>query len=59
MRVKISWNEGTTFSDECDLSDAFHDCDEYATAWNELHKRGRYWAGGGAAPLALLVIIRD
>jgi hypothetical protein len=59
MRVKISWDDGATFERHCELADAFcsWDRDGLATAENELRKSGRYWIGGGAQPLGL--IMRD
>jgi hypothetical protein len=58
MRVKISWDEGATFERECELTDAINpewDRDEYEAARVELERAGRYWIGGGAAPLGLLM----
>lgn len=58
MRVKISYDEGSTFVAECDLTDCFPDFQDdmdYFHALDELSRVGRFWAGGGAAPLALLM----
>jgi hypothetical protein len=48
--------DGHTFaiiSRAIDLRDCFPDADdpEYFAALNELQATGRYWTGGGAAPL--------
>lgn len=61
MRVKISWDEGKTFERECDLEDCIqttYDAETYHAAQIELANKGRYWLGGGACPLALLVLVR-
>jgi len=61
MRVKISWDEGSSFDRECDLEDCIQaewDADTYTEARRELQHVGRYWLGGGAAPLCLLVVVR-
>ena len=60
MKVRIydcdDWG-GETLRCIADLADAFPDPEdgERAKAERELRKSGRYWAGGGAAPLVLLV----
>ncbi len=60
MRVKVSWDEGATFEPECNLGDCFPDDPvDFDEAWNELRKTGRYWTGGGAQPLGLIVRVRD
>ena len=62
MRVKISWDEGNTFERTCELDDCIQkewDAETYHEAKNELGKTGRYWLGGGAAPLCLLMVDRD
>jgi hypothetical protein len=63
MRVRIydcdeAGNE--TLRCECELGECFPDhpmqhSDEYYTALNELKKVGRYWTGGGEAPLVMLM----
>ena len=61
MRVKISWDQGSTFERECELEDCIqteYDAATYREAQCELGKTGRYWLGGGAAPLALLIVVR-
>jgi hypothetical protein len=62
MRVKIYDVDQATgaeeFRDECELVEAFGDGNadpEYYKAIVELATVGRYWAGGGAAPLVRLV----
>lgn len=58
MKVKIYdvADDGTeTFRAECFLGEAFEDHAEYQNAWFELLRSGRYWLGGGAAPLVLLM----
>lgn len=62
MRVKISWDEGATFERECELEDCIQvewDADTYYEAKRNLSRHGRYWLGGGAAPLALLLRVRE
>jgi hypothetical protein len=47
---------GETFEGECALDDCFEvDDPEYQVALSELDASGRYWCGGGAAVLFLLV----
>lgn len=61
MLVKISYDEGATFDETCDLRDIYvgEDLDEeYFAARNELERIGRYWEGGGAAPLVLIMKVR-
>lgn len=53
MRIRIS-DEYENNPRECELREAFPDDDEYETAHAELMQTGRYWAGGGAAPLMFL-----
>lgn len=58
MIVKVSWDEGATFERACDLTDCIDtkwDADTYYAALRELTTVGRYWIGGGAAPLCLLM----
>lgn len=60
MKVRIyAVNQDTgieTFADECRLDEAIERGDpEYYRALVELTKVGRYWIGGGAAPLSLLM----
>ena len=58
MIVKVSWDEGATFERVCDLTDCINpkwDTDNYYAALRELTTAGRYWTGGGAAPLCLLM----
>lgn len=58
MRVKISWDEGKSFERECELVDAINpqwDADLYEQAIYELARVGRYWTGGGAMPIGLIV----
>lgn len=45
----------------CDLADCFPDDmgDEYEQARVELRDAGRFWIGGGAAPLVLLIRVTD
>jgi len=59
MRIKITDDNEATWR-ECDLRDAFPDDDEeYEAAHAELTQTGRYWAGGGAAPLMLIMRVRE
>jgi hypothetical protein len=47
-----------TLRAECELIECFPDGvadPEYHAALAELKKTGRFWIGGGAAPLALLI----
>jgi hypothetical protein len=47
-----------TFTGECELIEAFGDGardPEYYEAFREIASVGRYWLGGGAAPLVLLM----
>ena len=60
MKVKVydydaSGNE-TVRTECCTLWDCFPDEDdpEYHSALTVLQREGRYWTGGGAAPLVLL-----
>ena len=56
MRVKYSYDEGATFEAECDLRECYPDDDDaYQEALRELKASGRYWEGGGAAALVLIV----
>jgi hypothetical protein len=63
MRVKIYDTDATgaeIFRAECDLAecgldDNGYNDDEYAIALYELQNTGRYWIGGGASPLVLLM----
>ena len=60
MNVKIyDINQDTgeqTFRAVAYLADAMaSDDDEYSAARAELQRSGRYWVGGGAAPLVLLM----
>ena len=62
MKIKISWDEGSTFDRECNLQDAINpewDNDEYERARAALSTIGRYWVGGGAHPLGLLMRVTD
>lgn len=59
MRVKVfdvnAYGE-ETLEAECDLRDCFPDGgDDYTRAFVELRDCGRFWTGGGAAPLFKLV----
>lgn len=52
---------GEVFRAECDLHECFPDDSrdvvgnsEFLIALGELQRSGRYWVGGGAAPLVLL-----
>lgn len=59
MRVKTYHidNAGNeTFQSACDHSNCFpDDAEEAALALDQLRHTGRYWTGGGAAPLFLLM----
>lgn len=58
MNVKIIdvANGIETTRSECDLRECFPDDEtEYYVAKGALNKEGRYWTGGGAAPLVLLM----
>ena len=58
MRVKISWDNGSTFERECELSDCIQpkwDAVTFAAANTELARYGRYWLDCGAHGLALLM----
>lgn len=58
MRVKISWDQGATFERECWLDECIQkdwDIETYQEACRELSSCGRYWLGGGAVPIALIV----
>ena len=47
-----------TFRAQCELIECFPDAPddpEYQLALAELKRAGRYWVGGGAAPLTLLI----
>ncbi len=58
MRVKIydvAENGSEIFRSQCDHSECFPDDDnESAECLRRLQCDGRYWTGGGAAPLTLL-----
>lgn len=46
----------------CELSECFpgpENGDEYLLAHTELDRTGRYWGGGGASPLFLIMRIRE
>lgn len=61
MRVKISWDEGSTFERACDLTECIEqtwDAETFAEATRHLETTGRYWLGGGAGPLCLIMIDR-
>jgi hypothetical protein len=60
MKVKIyDCEEGNeSLRRICELSEAFPDQDEYARAYGELVRTDRYWAGGGTAPLQLVMRVR-
>ena len=62
MRVKlfdIDDSGRETFRCECDLDDCFDGGDgEASVAHAELSQIGRYWTGGGAAPLVLLMRVQ-
>jgi hypothetical protein len=52
---------GEVFRAQCDLHECFPDdsrdpngVSEFLVALGELNRSGRYWVGGGAAPLVLL-----
>jgi len=62
MKVKIfDYTDGSetpvlSEGGECDLRECFPDDDEeYQAALDALKAEGRYWTGGGAAPLVLLM----
>lgn len=59
MHVNIYDQDGATlYRSNVALEDAINtkwDADTYAEAKSELEKSGRYWLGGGAAPLLLLI----
>lgn len=58
MQVKIIdvANGIETTRSECDLRECFPDDDEeYYVALGALKKDGRFWTGGGASPLVLLM----
>jgi len=60
MRVKVFYvNQDTgdeTFWTECSLDETLDRADdEYGDAVWHLQDNGRYWLGGGAAPLVLLL----
>ena len=58
MLVKIYEHDGQgneCYSHECDHSECFDCTDESYAALCELKASGRYWVGGGAAPLVLLM----
>lgn len=44
-----------TFRAQCDHAECFDNADDAARALDTLRRDGRYWAGGGAAPLVLLM----
>ena len=49
-------------ADNVILSDCFpgeENDAEYWTAFENLTRQGRYWGGGGAAPLFLLMLVRS
>lgn len=57
MRVRIydvDAEGSETFRATCELRDCFPVDDDYYNAMSELTRSGRYWGGGGAAPLVLL-----
>lgn len=60
MRIRIyavdQQTGAETVEGECDLTEALDD-PEYLDALMELEKVGRYWVGGGAAALSLLMRI--
>jgi hypothetical protein len=59
MRIKIydyTDAEGEIFRCEAWLDEALdNDAEEIAYATNGLSTTGRYWAGGGASPIVLLM----
>jgi hypothetical protein len=64
MRVRIydvDQHGNQTPSGECELVEAFGDGradPDFLPAADELARAGRYWLGGGAAPLVLLMAVR-
>jgi hypothetical protein len=63
MHVKIydiDDNGNETFRSLCDLRECFpigpDTSAEYIVAHDELDRVGRYWVGGGAAPLVLMIL---
>lgn len=63
MRVRVlDYPEGgaETLRCVCDLADCFpDDPEEQRHARAEIERAGRYWTGGGAAPLVLIMPVRD
>jgi hypothetical protein len=60
VRVKIYDEDGQSLRGEAELVDCFPDQEaEYHAAQDEIAKAGRYWTGGGASPLVLLVRINS
>ena len=59
MQVKIydyAESGEEVFRAQCDVAECFpDDDDELRAALRELSTVGRYWAGGGASPLTLLM----
>lgn len=59
MKVKIFDHAAEThietYRATADLRDCLPDDEEYEVARHELNVVGRYWIGGGAAPLVLLL----
>jgi hypothetical protein len=61
MRVRISWDQGSTFVRECELVDCIQpkwDAATFAAASNELALVGRYWLQCGKYGPALLMVVR-
>ena len=60
MQVRIydiDDKDNETFRAQCELRDCFPDDDsEFEAALDYLCRVGRYYAGGGAAPLTLLML---
>ena len=58
MKVRLyDYTEhGEVYRCTCDLAECFPDDDaELRAAVSELSTTGRYWTGGGAAPIVLLM----
>ena len=62
MRVRcydVDEDGGERLRTECELDECYPDDPEtLARASNELERAGRYWDGGGAAPVVLLMRVR-
>lgn len=62
MQVRVLHEDTTTIEIDCielrDIFDAEYGGEDYAEAADEIERNGRYWLGGGSAPLFYIVPLR-